>query len=76
MFNVLKIWIEKHFFDFRDNLALIDRVLIFANGTMTDTGFEKSAAHLKRSIQLQVSKCFVLYRDQETPCAHYSLRIA
>ena len=47
VFNVLKTWLKKYFYDFEDNLELRDALLHFIRNDMMTSGYENPDSQLE-----------------------------
>jgi len=48
VFNVMRSWVDKYFYDFAEDRSLMETLLDFISQRMMNTGMEKAAAQLKR----------------------------
>jgi hypothetical protein len=62
VFNVLKTWLKKYFYDFEDNQELRDALLHFIRNDMMSTGYENPASQLEKLYKQQV--CIMAVIDQ------------
>jgi len=58
VFNVIKTWLDKHFYDFENDPTLVGELLFFTE-TLGKTGMEKSALFLKEFLSRKKEHMYV-----------------
>ena len=75
VFNVIKTWLDKHFYDFENDPTLVNDLLVFTE-TLGKTGMEKSAIFLKEFLSRKKENMLGIFFVEGTLFSSYFLPVA